>query len=40
MKNIIDLLTKGLSRELVHNSSNGMGLKSLKYEKCNDSNHT
>jgi len=39
-KNIMDPLTKDLSRELVYNSSRGMSLKPLNLKECNDGNHT
>jgi hypothetical protein len=39
-ENIVNLLTKGLLRELVYNSSRKIGLKPLKIKECNDGNHT
>jgi len=40
MENIMNLLTKGLSRELVYNSLRVISLKPLKIKYCNNNNHT
>ena len=39
-ENIMDPLTKCLSRELMYSSSRGTRLKSLKMKECNDGNYT
>jgi len=39
-KNIVNLLTKSLLRELVYNSSRKIGLKPLKIKEYNDGKHT
>ena len=40
MENIMNLLTKSLSRELVYNSLRVISLKPLKIKYCNNNNHT
>jgi hypothetical protein len=40
MENIMNPLTKGLSRELVYNSLRVISLKPLKIKYCNNNNHT
>jgi hypothetical protein len=39
-ENIMDPLTKCLSRELMYSSSRGTRLKPLKMKECNDGNYT
>jgi len=36
----MDLLTKGLLRKLMYNSSRKISLKPLKVKECNDGNYT